>query len=162
MKRLFFILFLGTALVISAQTKRNPHDRDSQGNSPMQQNIDMREKIKLVEVLGLNEDTAVKFFARRNQQRDEFRKLGQERENIIDELENEIKSGKKIKDTYYNAQIKKILNVESRMAKTRENFLVSLKNLFTTEQLAKYYVFDTRYREEIRNEMMRGSQKPKK
>lgn len=146
---LIFVLFI--PFLLNAQN--NKGDGDRMGREQMRERIEQMEKIKLIELLNLNEEKSVKFFARRNDQRTNYMKLIHDYSHAIDALEKEIKSGKKVKDSFYKEEVKKVLNIENKMFNSRKNYYYSLKDILTQEQIAKYVVFEVRFREEWRKNM---------
>lgn len=142
--------------LINAQMKPG-RDRNMK---PLAQ-IEEWEKMKLIEVLDLNEDTSVRFFARRNEHQKHVREILHQRDQLAKEIENEIKEGVKIPDPVYREQVNKMVEFEAGMMMERENFIKSLNDILTPEQIAKLTVFEIRFRREVRDRIMeRGKNLP--
>ncbi len=153
MKKLFFITFL----VIFAATGLYAQDR-GKGDKNMRplQKIEEWEKMKLIEVLNLNEDTSVRFFARRNEHQKKIREILDQRDDLAKQMEAEFKDGSKVSDATYQDQINSMISSEVKIQKERENYLRGLNDILTPEQIAKLTVFEIRLRKEIRERLMHG------
>ncbi len=145
---LIFILMIIPVLV-SAQGMK---DR----NGPREK-IEQLEKIKLIEALDMDEQTLLKFFARRNESRDRIDKLNDSLDTITDNLESKFSKGDQ---AGYKELINKYLSIQKQIASEHTQFINSLYDLLTNEQVAKLIVFEKRFREEIRHILLRGRQPP--
>jgi hypothetical protein len=118
------------------------------------QKIEQLEKAKLIEALSLNEDTAVRFFARRTENQKKIREILNQRETILKELEKSLKSSNQLSDAAYKDQVNNLIALDASIGKERENFYRSLGDLFSPHQIAKLVVFETNFRREIRESLM--------
>jgi hypothetical protein len=117
--------------------------------------IEQLEKIKLLDVLNLDEATSAKLFTRRNQNRTKIWDYEDKIDNVRSNIEFELKKGKdkdvskiqKLNEDYFNL----VMDVD----KEKLNFLRSLSDILTTEQIGKYIVFERKFREEIRDIIMK-------
>ncbi len=116
----------------------------------VREKIAQLEKIKLIDVLNMDENTTLKFFARRNQYQNKTDSLMNTENQLIDDMDSSIKSGDK-SDGYYREQITKYFRVQDEIIKSRRDFIRSLNDLLSEEQIAKYIVFEKKFREDIRN-----------
>jgi len=151
MKRNFSLLFIFILLPAAVLAQGM---RDHKGP---REKIEQLEKIKLIEALDMNEETTLKFFARRNEMRDRTDKLNDSLDVIINNLEakfsNKDESG-------YKELVNKYLSVQKQIATEHNQFIGSLYDILTNEQVAKLIVFEKRFREEIRHILFRGRQRP--
>lgn len=144
---LLFILLLFPALVFAQGMRDHKGPREK---------IEQLEKIKLIETLDMNEQTTLKFFARRNEMRDRVDKLDDSLDAIINNLETKFSN----KDgSGYKELVSKYLSVQKQIAAEHSQFVSSLYDILTNEQVAKLIVFEKRFREEIRHILMRGRQR---
>lgn len=141
---LILFLSLGLKAQVGSETKRDTRAMEK---------IERLEQAKLVEVLNLDEDKAIRFFARRNEFQKSFRNLMKERENLFDILENSIKS-KDANESQYNEQVSTILNFETKLAQEKQNFINSLSDLLSPGQIAKYVMFEHKFRRELTQSLM--------
>jgi hypothetical protein len=151
MKKMFLPLII-ICLVGSAVFAQN-NSRMNKEMRPLQR-IEQLEKIKLIEILGLDEETAIRFFIRRRDNQMKVKGILDQRDFAINELENEIKNGSQTNDAVYKDQVNKLISMESRITSERENFVKSLSDLLTPQQIAKLIVFESKFRREVRETLM--------
>ena len=117
--------------------------------------IEELEKIKLLDVLNLDEATSIKLFTRRNQDRIKIWDFEDKINNILQNIESEVKKGN---DKDVN-KIRKLnedyCNVSLEIEREKLNFLRSLSDILTPEQIGKYIVFERKFRDEIRDILMK-------
>ncbi len=111
-------------------------------------------RIKLLEILNLNEEDAIRFFSRRNNYLDGQKELTDQRDEVMLEMEIAIRKEKTNDEFDYKAAIKKIANLEDQISEQREKFINSLSDLLSIEQIAKLIVFESKFRREIRDVLM--------
>ena len=114
--------------------------------------IEQLEKIKLIEELNLNEETAVRFFARRNEHRESLRSILQKRNALYKELSNEIKLDKK---DSLKEKVNEIFLIEDEMVAKRKEFIDSLSDIFTEKQQVQLVLFEFYFRQEMRHQFMK-------
>ncbi|MCX7797336.1 MAG: hypothetical protein N2249_01790 [Melioribacter sp.] len=122
--------------------------------------IEQLEKSKLIELLNLDENTSIRFFAKRNEHFQKVRTLFDEREKIINELKNSLDENKG-NDNFYKEQVNKLLENEDKMVNERESYYKSLSSILTPQQLAKLAVFEFMFRKELAHTMMKRMRKEK-
>ena len=146
MKKIFMILFsiiLLTSIVYPQQMKeRKMKNREK---------LEQLEKIKLIESLDMDEDTSIRFFARRNESKREIQELEKKTEDIIFELEKSFNTGDKNQDENQKQLISEMLKNRESIEIKRNQFINSLDDILSTEQIAKLIVFEKKFRDEIRN-----------
>jgi hypothetical protein len=117
------------------------------------------EKIKLIETLQMDEETTLRFFARRTEYMSEQKKLMDNRRELLEELENRFKNEEKLTDEEYTASLEKLQQSEKKALDNRIAFFNSLKDILSAEQLAKLAVFEFSFMKEIRNVMKKGGRR---
>jgi hypothetical protein len=156
MNKLFIVAalsFIFTASILAQDIGRD--ERMHKRRAPMKK-IEELEKIKLLDVLNLDEATSVKLFTRKNQNRTKIWDIEDKINEDLQNIELEIKKGKdkdvskiqKMNDDYCNLS----MDVE----KEKMNFISSISDILTPEQIGKYIVFERRFREDIRELLMKG------
>ena len=143
-----FLTFMFFSFDIFAQNGPGPH----YGSKRMQQ-LRQLEQLKLIELLNLDEDTSARFFARRKAHLDKVQALQKEKNEIINELAVKLKAGEKVDSKKYRERLEKI---EKRLFEERREFYNSLDDILTNEQIAKFIVFQSRFRKEIMRKMMKN------
>lgn len=138
-----FVLILLTSISFSQQMKeRGMKNRDR---------LEQLEKIKLIESLDLDEETSIRFFARRNDSKNQIRELEKKSDDIISELEKSFKTGDKNQVEKQKQLISEILKTRESIETKRNEFIKSLDDILSTDQIAKLIVFEKNFRDEIRN-----------
>jgi len=146
MKKLFMIIFsiiLLTPIIYSQQMKENKMKN--------REKLEQLEKIKLIESLDMDEDTSIRFFARRNESKREIQELEKKTEDIIFELEKSFNTEDKNQDEKQKQLISEMLKNRESIELKRNQFINSLGDILSTEQIAKLIVFEKKFRDEIRN-----------
>jgi hypothetical protein len=113
--------------------------------------LEQLEKIKLIESLDMDEDTSIRFFARRNESKREIQELEKKTDDIILELEKSFNSEDKNQNEKQKQLISEMLKNRESIEIKRNQFVNSLGDILSTEQIAKLIVFEKRFRDEIRN-----------
>jgi hypothetical protein len=151
MRKEFFLLLIIVLIpaIIFAQGRR-----DHKGP---REKIEQLEKVKLIDALNMDEQTTLKFFARRNELRNRVDSLNDSLDTIVDVLEAKFPNGN---ESDYKSMVNKYLNIEKQIAAEHSQFISSLYDILTPEQVAKLVVFEKRFREEVRRIIMRGKMSP--
>lgn len=149
MKGILIVLFLFAAFVgpLSAQGRGMQHR-----SQRAQERINELEKIKLMEALNLDEDTMVKFFAKRKEFQDKVRDLNQQKEDKLDQLQDALNADNSGKDEqFFKKSIDDIKSIELNIAKAKNDYFSSLKDVLDQKQIAKLMVFERNFRRELRD-----------
>ena len=139
---IFFFLLIFSVSVFSQpmmKHQRGPKER-----------LEELEKIKLLETLQLDEETAGRFLVRHKEFRDNQRELMDQRDAILLEMETALQKGKDVSEYDYNKSILNLSEMERRLGDQREEFLTSLSDILTSEHIAKLVVFESKFRQELR------------
>ena len=114
------------------------------------------EKMKIIEILDLEEETAVRFFARRNTHMNDQRALIEKRDSLLRSFYSKIKESEtEIAPEEYDRNLDKMFEIETELFEKRRDFYSSLDDILTKEQVAKLVVFEYRVMREARNIMQR-------
>ena len=149
MKRLIFII---TVLLFFALTVNAQQGRGQMRGMKFRDKIEQLEKVKLIEVLNLDEETTLRFFARQNKNRDENLELMDQKDKLVDLLKEHFTSGADLpKGETFESLNNKIGEIEKKIISKRISFLNSLKDILTEEQISKLIVFESTFRREIRD-----------
>ncbi|HED05760.1 MAG TPA: hypothetical protein ENI61_03645 [Ignavibacteria bacterium] len=151
MKKVFvFVLLLS---FISASAFAQMHRRMNE----VRKKIEDLEKIKLLDVLHLDEPTMLKFFLRRDNYQRQIMQLNKSQEGVLQqmELQLETKNGKK-NVRLINKLINKYLSIQEKIADKRAEFIKSVSDILTPNQIAKYLIFEKKFKEELRNLFFRN------
>jgi len=116
--------------------------------------LEQLEKIKLMEVLDLNEDESIRFFSRRNESRKEINELEDKLNELIEDMEDSFDSDDKNIEASQKRMIGEIITLRENIELKRKQFIESLPDILTTEQICKFLVFEKKFKEEIRNVLL--------
>ncbi len=134
-----------------AQDKKGRFER---GNSK----IERLEKIKLIEALELNEETTLRFFSRQAEHRKKMHSLQDAANSKIFELEKALRNPD-VQEAELKMILSEYLNLEQKIANERASFINSLSNLLNQKQLSKLIVFERRFKQELRDVIIRERQR---
>ena len=146
MNKLFMMLFTLILLTSIAYPQQMKENKMKNGEK-----LEQVEKIKLIEALNLDEETSIRFFARRNESKNEVQELEKKTDELIFELERTFNPGNKTQSEKQKELISEILKIRESIEMKRNQFLNSIDDILTTEQIAKLIVFEKKFRDEIRN-----------
>jgi hypothetical protein len=153
MKNIFYFAGLLLIIIIFDIPQLSAQDMGSRPflrRGPMKK-IEELEKIKLLDVLNMDEATSVKFFTRKNQTREKIFNYEDKNIEILNNIENEVKKGKDNDPNKIQKLNEDYINTSIEIEKERMNFIRSLNDILSPEQVGKYIVFEKRFREEIRD-----------
>jgi hypothetical protein len=159
MKKVLTFLFIFFVVFYSAEAQ--PKNRGNKDLNPLQK-IQQLEKAKLIEALNLNEETAVRFFARRNDHQKRVREIFEKYDAMINEIDKNFKKGIKESDSEIKDQFNNLLALDENIASEKKNFYRSLDDIFTPAQIVKLIVFENKFRREIRETLMNRGPGPRK
>lgn len=154
MKKLISVIIISFifSLIGYAQERDRMPDKRFDDRKALKK-IEQLEKSKLIELLNLDEETSIRFFARRNEHQKKIREIFDEREEIVQELKKNL-DGKR-NDEYYKEQVSKLLELENKMCSERQNYYKSLSDLLQPQQIAKLAVFEFMFRRELTHSIFR-------
>ncbi len=145
MKNLFITL-LTVVLLTSISFPQQMKEKGMKNREKLEQ----LEKIKLIEALDLDEETSIRFFARRNGSKKEIQELEMKAEDIISELEKSFNSENKNQSENQKQLISEMLKTRESIELKRNQFINSINDILTVEQIGKLIVFEKNFRDEIR------------
>ena len=144
-----------TVIIFSSSIFGQSHSE--RGQRHFSKRFEELEKIKLLETLDLDEDVAIKFFTRRNKSKKIIEKIVQEHEVLMALIEEKLKNGEKKED--YSSLIKQSLEFETKMINQKSNFIHSLKDILTEEQILKVILFEQKFRKDVRDLLIEKGRK---
>lgn len=134
-----------------ASAQRLPPPRGGPDRTPEQrmERLQQLKKLRLMEVLKLNEEESIRFFTRYNKFEEELRDLERERNGIIDDLETQLKEGEKVESL--EKGFDDLLAMGQKMADARVRFYKEIRGMLTPEQVAKLIVFERNFNRDLRD-----------
>ena len=119
-------------------------------NSDAFKKVEELEKIKLIEALNLNESNTLRFFARRSEYKAKQGRLMQSAFKLLDQMDDIVKKDTNENNPQYKKLIDQYLNIESNIVQNRTEFINSLSDILTYQQICKLLIFEKKFRDEIR------------
>jgi len=118
------------------------------------------EKIKLIETLEMDEETTLRFFARRSEHRKQQDEIQEKIRQKIDNLDVIFKSGRVATVDEIKSGVNEINNLQLQFDKGRVDFVNSLSDILSYEQIAKLIIFEKRFRNEVRKLLIKDRRPP--
>ncbi len=160
MKNIIYILSIIT--LVSLQTFAQLEDRPPHHMREMREKILQLEKIKLIETLQMNEETTLRFFARRSETESTIDSLRENLDKKIDEIDKLISDDNKPEDNKLKSLIKEVSGIRLKIEQKRADFVNSLDDILTIKQIAKFVVFEKKFREELAKSLMKDRMRNKR
>lgn len=114
---------------------------------PARERVEQFKKIRMMEVLKLDEEMSLRFFARYNKYQEGLREVVGRRDGFIDDLATLRKSS--ATDAEYEKVFKELYAIESKIAEERSKFLQELKSVISTKQIAEYVIFERNFNRQL-------------
>ena len=118
------------------------------------------EKIKLIETLEMNEETTLRFFARKSEHQKQQGEIQEKIKKNIDNLEIIFKSDGAVTIDEIKTSITEINSLQLQMEKNRVDFINSLSDILSYEQIAELLIFERKFKDEIRRLIMKERRPP--
>jgi len=149
MKKLtFIIMFVISTQINFAQPEFGPPYK-------MGKKFRQLEKIKLLEVLDLDEETAIRFFTRKNTQIEKQKKVIENHKKKLDKIEDILKN-ETPNESELLSLITKIEDLELKIHQGKKIFIDSVKDILTTKQIAKLVLFEYKFKKDVRDLLIKG------
>jgi len=149
--RLLILLMLSTTLFAQRGKWQDEEAREK---------FEQLEKIKLIETLEMDEETTLRFFARRSEHRKQQDEIQEKIRQKIDNLDVIFKSGRVATVDEIKSDVNEINNLQLQFDKGRVDFVNSLSDILSYEQIAKLMIFEKRFRNEVRKLLIKDRRPP--
>jgi hypothetical protein len=116
--------------------------------------INQLEKVKLMETLNLEDETAVKFFNLKDQHQRNMTELREKSDKILDILQETLSGGESTNNSSLNKLIEDFKKSEAELNLERRRYLKEAGALMPVEEFAKLLVFERNFRTEVRELIM--------
>ena len=120
------------------------------------------EKIKLIETLKMDEETTLRFFARRSETETAIDSLRKNLDNLLDKIDQKISGDSKTNDEELKTLIKKVSEIRLKIDQKRIDFVNSLNDILSTKQIAKFVVFEKKFRDDLAKSLMKDRMRKKR
>lgn len=117
--------------------------------------IEQMETAKLIQVLDLDEETSVRFFAKRKEHREKLQSLMLKRKDILDDVEDLIRKDESTDENVFKQKLNELIDLERKITNERLDFYTSLQKILRPKQIIKLISFDEKFRKEIRETLLK-------
>ncbi|HTY36949.1 MAG TPA: hypothetical protein VMH23_07545 [Bacteroidota bacterium] len=150
MKAILRLLSLVGTLVLCAVSMAVAQDAQSQPPAPGRalERVEQYKKIRLMEVLNLDEQGSIKFFARYNKYQEQLRDIRKQQVAALGQVQSLRKS--QASDAEYNKTVDELLSLERQLNDAKSKYVEELKQVLTSKQIAEYLVFEVRFQQNLR------------
>jgi hypothetical protein len=142
---IFYAVLVFAALPLAAQD--GPDDEEGR------RRVEDLRRVKLIEALDLNEEQSVRLLAREKDFREKERQAQERRKTLFKTLEGKI--DEKASDEVLREHILKLHESGLEMQNLRRDYLFSLGDILTMQQIARMVVFEQRFMQEVRSLIQR-------
>ncbi|MBI1807938.1 MAG: hypothetical protein HYR76_12910 [Ignavibacteria bacterium] len=129
--------------------RRMPPRPDEMGKRPGR--LEKFRKMRLIEVLHLNEEDAVRFFAKQSAHEENVRTLMQSRNDLLDDIEHIVRSKGDMKKL--DGLTDQVLAIDQKVFGERQRYQDELRKFLTPEQFATYLAFERNFGRQVRDAM---------
>jgi len=114
--------------------------------------IDQLEKVKLLEILDMDEDASIKFFVRRKEFKDRQRIMQDAVDSLHEALHQKLESETRAD---FKALVNEIVQKEDELMSSRIEYIRSQGDILNDQQIAKLIIFEREFRKEIQDLLFR-------
>ena len=150
MKAIISILVIGLLFSINLLAQKGKWQDEE-----LRAKFEELEKIKLIETLQMDEETTLRFFARQSEHKTQQEQIQDKMKTLTDNLEDLLKSDEDISPDEFKSKINEINNLQLQLEKNRIEFINSLSDILSYEQIAELIIFEKKFRNEVRKMIMR-------
>ncbi len=151
MKYIIGLIFLISILTYQEESVAQRHRGFEGPQRQRPERLEKFRKMRLIEVLKLNEEEAVRFFAKQSAHEDKTHVLMQKRNELLDDIE------KNIREKGDPIELVKVsdatMNIDKDIFTERQRFQDELRKLLTPEQFGKFIVFERDFGRQVRDAM---------
>jgi len=155
MKKLVPLLIF---IVLVSTTLNAQRNQDRKHKVP--ERIMQLEKIKLIETLEMDEETTLKFFARKSESDREVEEIQKAIDEKLVMMEQLVNSDNSL-DEEYRTGLDELNFMHQKLVENKTKFIKSLSDILSYEQIAKLVLFERKFREELRRAIFKDRRKEK-
>ena len=138
------VAVLTTMVVVSAA-----QDFATPGQGKAAERIEQFKKLRMMEILDLDEQTSIKFFARYNKNLEIMKMLRQKQVKALGRIQD-LRKGK-ASDSEFGSVISELQALDEQINQAKSKYINELKDVLTNKQLAEYLVFELRFQQNLRD-----------
>jgi len=150
---IIIIMIFFIPLCISAQHRWGENER---GGRPRSERLEKFHKMRLIEVLNLNEEESVRFFAKQNTHEDKVHEFMSLRNEALDSIEANIKDN--ANTVNLEKKSSQIRELDKEIFNERQRFQDEVKQMLTPVQYGKFLVFERNFGRQVRDAIQEMNQ----
>ena len=139
-------MFLSLVLLLCIPAFATSQDWNGGGGG---RRLDRFRKMRLIEVLKLSEDDAVRFFAKQSAHEQNVQDLMKSRNEAIDDVDSIIRNQGDAKKIGPLAD--RLLDIDRKLFEERQRYQNDVRQLLTPEQFGKFLVFERNFGRQVRD-----------
>lgn len=148
MKKIWVIGIIALFIIFSFDSYSQRRWRSDLHGKGRPEKLEKYRKMRLIEVLKLNEEESVRFFAKQNAHEEKIREIMKSRNNALNEIKNIMEKDPDSKEI--DKQFDTILAIDRDIFNERQNYQNELRKFLTPEQFGKYLVFEMEFGRQVR------------
>ena len=141
-------MLLGLLLFIPTTSHAQPRRYERPNDESARDRIESYKKVRMLEVLKLDEEQSAKFVTRYNKHQETMRGFEKERNGLVDKLDGEVQA--KASDAEFDETFNVLIDLDKKISGQRLQFLTELKEVLSNKQIAEYIVFERNFVRELR------------
>jgi hypothetical protein len=118
--------------------------------------VEQFKKIRMMEVLALDEQTSIRFFSRYGAYQEGVRELRKKQAQALGRVQALRKS--KAADSEYAKVLEDVQQYDRQLEDAKEKYFKELQGILTSKQIVEYLVFEMRFQQNLRD-LIREAQK---
>ena len=150
------LVTLSIIIVLVSTTINAQRNQDRKHKVP--ERIMQLEKIKLIETLEMDEETTLKFFARKSESDREVEEIQKAIDEKLDMMEQLVNSDNSL-DEEFRTGLDELNFMHQKLVENKTNFIKSLNDILSYQQIAKLVLFERKFREELRRAIFKDRKK---
>ena len=147
MKRLIQIVIVGILLLAAPPARSVSQGRGYDDRSNRPERLEKYKKMRLVEVLKLNEDDAVRFFAKQSAHEDTQRELMKSRNSALNDIQEIVRGKGDPKDL--GKLTDQVQDADQKVFAERQRYQEEMKKFLSQEQFAKFLLFERNFNRQV-------------
>jgi hypothetical protein len=147
MKYVLLLLLCITVVTPNIHAQPGWQRGNQQGDHP--ERLEQFRKMRLIELLKLNEEQAVRFTAKQRAHEEKVRDLMMNRNSALDQIEALVDSSFEEKELYKLAD--QLLSIDNDIYKERQRFYDEMRQFLTPAQYGTFLVFERNFGRKVRD-----------
>ena len=147
---------LAVILLVTCMLHAPGQDMQTPPQGKALERVEQYKKMRLIELLNLDDETAIKFFARYNENQKQLRAIRQKQVQALGQIQKLRKSNSA--DAEYSKVVDDLRDLEKQSNEEKAKYIDEVKQILTAKQLAEYLVFEFRFQQNLR-ELVRDIQR---